>query len=60
MLLELLLHTGVNRLLKQNTPVHVGIYHLTTFDEHYHVRTCTDLPQSPYYWVAVFTGLQLI
>lgn len=33
MLLELFLHTGVNRLLKQNTPVHVGIYHLTTFDE---------------------------
>lgn len=60
MLLELFLYTDVNRLLKQNTPVHAGIYHLTASDEQCHVRTYTDLPQSPYCGGVLFTGLQLI
>lgn len=59
MLLEIFLYTDVNRLLKQNTPVHVGIYHLTASDEQFHVSTYTDLPQSPYYRAVLFTGQSL-
>lgn len=52
---EFFLYIDVNRSVKQNTPVHVGIYHLTIFDEQFHVGTYIDLPHSLYYWAVLFT-----